>query len=468
LNNKILIVDDEMAVRYSFERAFGAEYCVITAENGLEALKKVTTERPDVVLMDIRMPVMDGMEAFLKIKEVSPFLPVIIMTAHGDTGTAIEAMKQGAFDYITKPFENREIRALIEKGIAISRQHAEEGCLCTDGDGSFDSNDRIVGKSNAILTVCKLIGQVSKSDVPILITGESGVGKELVSKAIHNHSPRKGRPFVAVNCAALPENLVESELFGYEHGAFTGADKRRIGKFEQCSGGTIFLDEIGDMNLMTQAKVLRVLQDATFERLGGNQTIKVDVRVIAATNKNLLEEVRAGRFRSDLFHRLNVVSINIPPLRERCEDIPVLVEYFIKRANKEMDRNIMGITPEALKTLRGYYWPGNVRELENTIRRAILIAKGNILTEDDLVFVKQTTLKGERAICSVVEDMVDCMLMSGEERIYDKIISEVERALISRVLILTQGNQEKASVLSGITRVTLRKKIEDYGITTFH
>ena len=263
--SKILIVDDEMAVRYSFERAFGGDYHVITAENGLEALKKVDLEKPDVVIMDLRMPVMDGMDAFLKLKETHPLTPIIIMTAHGDTGTAIEAMKQGAFDYITKPFENKEIRALIEKGIAISRQHTSDGFLFIQGDDSSDNTEGIVGKSNAILTVCKLIGQVSQSDVPILITGESGVGKELVSMAIHNHSPRKGRPFVAVNCAAIPEGLVESELFGYEHGAFTGADRRRIGKFEQCSGGTIFLDEIGDMNLVTQAKVLRVLQDATFE-----------------------------------------------------------------------------------------------------------------------------------------------------------------------------------------------------------
>lgn len=459
--NKILVVDDEMAVRYSFERAFGDEYYIVTAENGLEAIKKAETEKPDVILMDIRMPVMDGMEAFIKIKEIAPEIPVIIMTAHGDTGTAIEAMKAGAYDYITKPFENSEIRRIIEKGISASHSQSEASCLSIDADSGADKSEDIVGKSNAILTVCKLIGQVSHTDAPILITGESGVGKELVSKAIHNHSSRKGKPFIAVNCAALPENLVESELFGYEHGAFTGANKRRLGRFEQCNGGTIFLDEIGDMNLVTQAKVLRVLQDSTFERLGGNQTVRVDIRIIAATNKNLSEEVKTGRFRADLYHRLNVVSINIPPLRERREDIPVLVEHFIRRANRETDHNITGITPDALKALKEYSWPGNVRELENTIRRAVIVAKGNVLRREDLVFTKQNP---SVSCDEVIGSFIDNMLLSGENRVYDRIISEVEKVLIKKALEITRGNQVRASGLLGITRVTLRKKIEDYNI----
>lgn len=462
--NKILIVDDEMAVRYSFKRAFGDQYHIITAENGLDAIEKTQSECPDVILMDIRMPIMDGMEAFLRIKQISPNTPVIIMTAHGDTNTAIEAMKEGAYDYITKPFENRVIREIIEKGIAASRLQRDASSLCIDIKSGQNDSQLIVGKSNAILTVCKLIGQVSHTDVPILITGESGVGKELVARVIHNHSHRKDKPFVAVNCAAIPDSLVESELFGYEQGAFTGAERKRIGKFEQCSGGTIFLDEIGDMNLLTQAKVLRVLQDNTFERLGGNQKIKVDVRVIAATNKLLSDEVMAGRFRKDLYHRLNVVSVNIPPLRERREDIPVLVEHFIVKANRETGHNIAGITPDALEYLKEYTWPGNVRELENAIRRAVIVAKGNILCKEDILLTKQNlSLSCE----DVIGVFIDEMLLSGEKNVYDKIISEVEKALIKKSLSITRGNQVKASRLLGITRATLRKKIEDYNIDIF-
>lgn len=461
--NKILIVDDEMAVRYSFERAFGDQYHIITAENGLDAIQKTQSECPDVILMDIRMPVMDGMEAFLKIKHISPNTPVIIMTAHGDTNTAIEAMKEGAYDYITKPFENKDIREVIERGLAASKLQKDTSLLYIDIKAEQGDSELIVGKSNAILTVCKLIGQVSHTDAPILITGESGVGKELVARAIHNHSHRKDKPFVAVNCAAIPDNLVESELFGYEQGAFTGADKRRIGKFEQCSGGTIFLDEIGDMNLLTQAKVLRVLQNNTFERLGGNQKVKVDVRVIAATNKVLSDEVKAGRFRTDLYHRLNVVSINIPPLRERKEDIPVLVKHFIVKANKETGHAITGITPDALEHLKEYSWPGNVRELENTIRRAVIVAKGNIICKEDILLTKQNlSISCE----DVMGAFIDEMLLSGEKNVYDRIISEVEKALIKKSLSITRGNQVKASRLLGITRVTLRKKIEDYHLDT--
>ncbi len=457
--NKILVVDDERAVRYSFERAFGEEYAVITAENGIDALEKVEKEQPDIVLMDIKMPGMNGIEALRKIKETSSNIPIIMMTAFGDTDTAIEAMKEGAYDYITKPFENSELRTIIEKGLASARLLVEASCFYVDDTPSCV--ERIVGKSNAILNACKLIGQVAHTDVPVLLVGESGVGKELIARAVYHHSSRKNKPFIAVNCAALPENLVESELFGYEQGAFTGADRRRIGRFEQCSGGTIFLDEIGDMNPMTQSKVLRVLQDSTFERLGGNQTIKVDMRVIAATNKNLSEEVSRGRFRPDLYHRLNVVSMNIPPLRERREDIPILVEYLIKRANRETDHDIRGISPDALNALESYSWPGNVRELENTIRRAVIVAKGNILSKEDLIFPEQDISKGFReAINSVIEGA----FLSGEGKPYDRVIAEVEKALIKRALELTKGNQVKASSLLGITRVTLRKKIEEYNL----
>ncbi|MDI6802084.1 MAG: sigma-54 dependent transcriptional regulator [Thermodesulfovibrionales bacterium] len=459
MRNRILIVDDEMAVRYSFERAFGEEYSIVTAENGMDALHKVENEKPDLVLMDIKMPVLNGIDALKKMKGSYPNIPIIMMTAFGDTETAIEAMKDGAYDYVTKPFENSELRTIVEKGLASARLLAEASCSRIDDTPSYA--ERIVGKSNAILNVCKLIGQVAHTNVPVLLVGESGVGKELVARAIYHHSNRKNKPFIAVNCAALPENLVESELFGHEHGAFTGADKRRIGRFEQCNGGTIFLDEIGDMSPMTQSKVLRVLQDSTFERLGGSQPVKVDVRVIAATNKNLPDEVKAGHFRNDLYHRLNVVSLSIPPLRERREDIPSLAEYFIKKANIDTGHNIKGIQPDALMMLENYSWTGNVRELENTIRRAVVISKGNVIGNEDLLFEKTETTG---SIADAVNFIAEKIFLSGINDPYNEVIAEVEKALIKKALELTKGNQVKASSLLGITRVTLRKKIEEYNL----
>lgn len=457
--HKILIVDDERAVRYSFERAFAEEYVIITAENGIDAIEKVEKEQPDIVLMDIKMPVLNGIEALKKIKKTNSHIPVIMMTAFGDTDTAIDAMKESAYDYITKPFENNELRTIIEKGLTSARLLKEANCFYVDD--TPDCEVRIVGKSNAILSICKLVGQVAITNVPVILFGESGVGKELVARAIYYHSNRKNKPFISVNCAALPDPLVESELFGYEQGAFTGADRRRIGKFEQCSGGTIFLDEIGDMSRLTQSKVLRVLQDSTFERLGGNQTIKADVRIIAATNKNLPEEINKSRFRSDLYHRLNVVSIIIPPLRERREDIPILVEYFIKRANRETGYVIRGFSPDVIDALESYSWPGNVRELENTIRRAVIFSKGNILRREDLVIPNPELSKGFR---EVLNHIIEDILRSGGNKPYDMIISEVEKTLIKRALELTRGNQVKASTLLGITRVTLRKKIEEHNL----
>jgi len=454
---KLLVIDDERAVRYSFERTFREDYTVLTADNALDGLAIAEKERPDVVIMDNKMPGMRGIDALVKLQEKAAGIPVILMTAFGDMDTAIEAMNRGAFDYVTKPFENSQLRRIIEK--AVQSAGLFQDAVCVGAEEESEDIDRIVGSSAAILSVCKLIGQVAQKNVPVLLLGESGVGKELVARAINTYSKRKARLFMAVNCAALTENLVESELFGYEQGAFTGAERRHPGRFEQCDGGTIFLDEIGDMSAATQAKVLRVLQDGTFERLGGNQTIKVDVRVIAATNKNLEEEVRRGLFRTDLYHRLNVFSLRIPPLRERKEDIPLLVEYFIKRASKESGHPIRGISPEALSLIEGYSWPGNVRELQNTIRRAAILAKGIVLSAEDIVFTRQDASQGFR---SALESAVDDLLLSGGKKLYDTVIGEVEKTLVQRALSLTRGNQVKAASLLGISRVTLRKKIEDF------
>lgn len=463
--NTLLIVDDEESVRYSFNRMFENEYRVLTAENGCSALNAIDNadNKIDAVFLDVRMPGMDGIEVLKAIKGRTRNLPVVIMTAFSDSDTAIESMKEGAFDYLIKPFEHDQLKEIIDKAVASARLQCETICF---GTGNLKNGaETIVGKSHAVLNVCKTIGQASASDVPVLITGESGAGKEIVARAIYNHSNRKGKTFLAVNCAALPEGIVESELFGCEKGAFTGADKRRIGRFEQCNYGTIFLDEIGDMPLSTQAKLLRVLQDGSFERVGSNETIRTDVRIIAASNKNLNDEVINGRFREDLFHRLNVFSINVSPLRERKDDIPLLAEYFISRAFKETDKKIKGISPEAMKLLMSYNWPGNVRELENVVRRAAVVASGDVIDTGDISLNSEAHKKGLQDLSVVIRDIMDrAVATETTTGVYHWIVSSAEKTLIEKALAVTNGNQVHASELLGITRVTLRKKMQEYKI----
>lgn len=471
----ILIVDDEKTVRYSFEVMFEDDCRVLTAEDGMEALNVLDTSfiDVDVVFLDINMPGMGGIETLTKIKKISTNIPVIIMTAFSDSDTAIEAMKEGAFDYLTKPLDGKQLKEVIEKALSSSRlQHA--AFLCSEIDEIPAEAEVIVGNSKAILNVCKMVGQVASSEVPVLLSGESGVGKEIVARAIYNHSNRKGNPFMAVNCAALPDNLVESELFGCEKGAFTGAGKRRLGRFEQCDKGTIFLDEIGDMSLPTQSKLLRVLQNGSFERIGSSETIWTDVRIIAASNKNLLDEAKHGRFREDLYHRLNVFQIHILPLRERIDDIPILSEYFLARANREAGKKIKGFSQDAIQALKSHNWKGNVRELENAIRRACVIAGGDILDVTDFVFNNETSelsgesgSSGEDPLYPVIDKMFDTAVITGNTAdIHHSIIAKVEKRLIEKALITTKGNQLHASELLGISRVTLRKKIQDYNINS--
>ncbi len=467
--NTILIIDDEKSVRYSFQRMFEGIHSVLTAKDGHTALKILDTNNSsiDVIFLDVRMPGMGGIDVLKKIKERTKNLPVIVMTAFGDSDTAIKAMKEGAFDYLTKPFENDQLKTIIEKALTSARLQRETSCCISDIEKLPLQAETIVGKSQAILNVCKMIGQVAISNVPILISGESGVGKEIVARAVYNHSNRKGKPFMAVNCAALPEGIVENELFGSEKGAFTGAEKRRIGRFEQCDNGIIFLDEIGDMSLLTQAKLLRILQDGSFERVGSNETIKTDVLIIAASNKNLLEEVENGRFREDLFHRLNVFSIYISPLRERKEDIPLLSQYFILKTTRDVKKQIRGISPEAIKYLMSHSWPGNVRELENVIRRAVVVASGDLLDVSDLTFTSGVYQKELLELSEVIENLFD--RASAAEKspdIYHNIMSNVENILVEKALRITKGNQVQASALLGITRVTLRKKMQEYNITS--
>src|ERR1041384_4153441 len=363
--DKILIVDDDADIRRAFRRSLERESLqIVEAGDGQEAIRQVAAERPDLVVMDIRMGGTNGLDTLRKLRELNPKLLIIMMTAYGTTQTAIEAMKHGAYDYVLFRSDVPKLKALIESALKSARAMREvvsyQPLLAKE-----EYAEGIVGKSEAMQQAFKLVGQVSMSEATVLITGESGTGKELVARAIYHHSRRADRPFMAINCAAIPENLLESELFGHEKGAFTGAADRRIGKFEQCDGGTVFLDEIGDMPLATQTKILRILQNGEFQRVGGNQTFHVDVRVLAATNKEPERLVADKRFREDLYYRLNVVRIQIPPLRERAKDIPVLVEYFLQRTGKAGK-----IAGPALALLQRYDWPGNARELENVTERA--------------------------------------------------------------------------------------------------
>lgn len=464
--NRILVVDDEDGVRYSFKRAFGSSYDITTAETGQEALHEIERSSPEVIFLDIRMPELSGLEVLRRIKEYFPKLPVIIMTAYDDTDTAIEAMKLGAFDYIPKPFENPEIRRLIEKGLEAYRMMKDT--ILFQGEPGGRENE-IIGSSRVMREIYKTIGRVAESDTTVLIQGESGTGKELVARAIHHHSRRKEKPFLAVNCAAIPEPLLESELFGYEKGAFSGADSRKIGKFEQSHTGTIFLDEIGDMSLFTQAKILRVLQDQTFERLGGKETVKVYIRILAATNQNLEKAVHEKRFREDLFYRLNVVILSLPPLRERSEDIHELVEYFINRLKREVPSSVQGISPEVLRRFKSYSWPGNVRELENVLKKAIILCKSAVLTLEDFPFLEglkpavSDLERFEKELSLVLEIpfQVKDQLRDG---IYPKVIELVEKYLIQNTLREVGNNQVKAAELLGINRITLRKRIKDFNL----
>jgi DNA-binding NtrC family response regulator len=446
------------------------KYSVITAQNGEEALGRVKENSPDLIIMDIKMPGLNGIDVLKQIKSIDPKSLVIIMTAYGTTETAIEAMKYGAFDYILKPFPIPRMKGLVEKAILLRKLMQEEVTYAPLAEPGGEE-DRIVGSSPQMQEIYKMIGQIAPSDVTILLRGESGTGKELIARAIYQHSLRSNQPFLPVNCAAIPDPLLESELFGHEKGAFTGASSRRIGKLEQCHGGTVFLDEIGDMSLSTQAKLLRVLQDRSFERLGGRETIKVDIRFIVATNKNLEEAISTGRFREDLYYRLNVVSIQIPPLRERKEDIPDLVSYFLKKFNREFKKKVVGMTPGTMEKMVSFGWPGNIRQLENVLKRAMVLCQGEWILEDHLLLERgwePSFAKTPEGSTKPMEDLLDILfeeLSKASTTLQDSdMISLAERGLILRALQKTKGNQVQAALLLGINRSTLRGKMERYNI----
>jgi len=471
--SKLLLIDDEEDVRYSFQRIFNSpEIELATASSGEEGLKVIPKFKPDLVLMDVRMTGMTGLETLRRIRQSDPKLLVILMTAYGTTQMAIEAMKLGAYDYLLKPFDIPKLKEIVGNALKAARDMKQ----VVSYEPLLESEDYelgIVGRSEPMQQVFKLIGQVAGTDATALVTGESGTGKELVARAIYHHSNRSEQPFLAVNCAAIPEQLLESELFGHEKGSFTGATNQRIGKFEQCNKGTIFLDEIGDMTPATQTKILRVLQSGTFERVGGGQPIHVDVRVIAATNKQLEAAVAAKQFREDLFYRLNVVRIHIAPLRERRDDVPLLVNYFLKKISREQQQQPKSVAASVIKTLEKYHWPGNVRELENAIRRAHVMAKSDAILLNDLPpEISGQSGSGAPPAAATVGETASNDAAAIARQLFQwarrdpklKIIPAVERELVVQALKETNDNQIQAAKLLGITRATLRKRIEKFGI----
>ncbi len=467
---KILVVDDEPGVLQAFQEMLthlGHE--VLTAGSSEAALNCIRQQKPDVVVTDLCMPGVKGLDAFHQIRAENAKLPVIIMTGQGTMDTAIEATKLGAFDYQLKPFEPESMLSALERAlqsVRLMRRGVE-----LNPENVVVAADAIIGDSSGMQEVFKAIGRVAATDATVLIRGESGTGKELVARAIYQHSRRASAPLLVVNCAAIPESLLESELFGHERGGFTGAYTSRVGKFQQSHDGTIFLDEIGDIALSVQAKVLRVLQQKAFERVGGNETIQVDVRVIAATNRNLERAIADGDFRQDLYHRLNVVTIQIPPLRERRGDIPKLIDYFLAKYARELNIDRPPLSDEALEKIQVSEWPGNVRELEHCLYRTLIFTGGYPIQAADVDRARGIVQEGSQADSRIAEhtqmslrDTVRHYLdQHGGTDAYDRLISDIERLMISEALDRTQGNQTHAAQLLGLTRPTLHAKIQRYG-----
>lgn len=498
----ILVIDDDDDLRYSLNRVLsGRQYNVIEAASGEAGLTMAETHHPDVILLDNRMGGMSGIETLQHLRGINPNAMIILMTAYGTTQTTIEAMKFGAFDYIMKPFDLKKILSLTESALASSQdldKATKENAATTVSQEDIEGG--IIGGSPAMQGVFKTIGQVAASDVTVMVTGESGTGKELIARAIYQNSLRAGKPYIAVNCAAIPENLIESELFGHEKGSFTGATSQRIGKFELCDGGTIFLDEIGDMALATQTKILRALQEGEIQRVGSSQTIKVNVRMLAATNKPLEEMVKEKTFREDLYYRLNVVRIQLPPLRERLEDVPPLIDFVLKRLSRDSKTDAKSISPEALAVLARYSWPGNVRELENLVYRSAVMAQGDMILVKDLpqelvsavgdipspvasVTAVEPSAPEPAAVvepeaASLATSPIDTEAVAGIpdvepfDAVYAKlrkeqgtnILEHAEREIIARALAECDGKQVKAAEIVGMTRATLRKRMDQYDL----
>jgi nitrogen regulation protein NR(I) len=462
----ILLTEDDTSLATNLSDVLTDDgFKVTLCHRGDEALRRAGQEEFDVVLTDLRLPGLGGLELVKQLHETQSRLPVVLMTAHGTIETAIEATKLGAYDYLQKPFEMPELLGLLHRAVDAGRLMREPVAL---PDAVAGSRTALVGTSRAMQDVCKEIGRAAAKPVTILIRGETGTGKELIARAIYQHSPRAHAPFIAINCAAIPENLLESELFGHERGAFTGADRRRIGRFEQADRGTLFLDEIGDLPSNTQVKLLRVLQQQTFQRVGGTEVISVDVRVIAATHRNLDVMIREGKFREDLFHRLNVVSLQLPPLRERREDIPLLVQHFLRKYAGDFGVEIPAISSDAMAVLQADSWPGNVRELENMTRRLLLGARGlAINTAAVRLTLAARSTENTPAGNSFTAFAGDLLKRAQNGQLADAhalMLAEAEREIVTQAIILAEGNQAKAARWLGLSRFTLREKLKALGL----
>jgi DNA-binding NtrC family response regulator len=469
----VLVIDDDRTVVHFIRSAFkGQDLEVLAAATAEEGLKLLKSGKPDALLLDILLPNTTGLKLFEEIRQIDEHVPVIFITASGESDTAIEAMKLGAFDYLIKPLDVTKVKHLVEQALEIRRLTAIP-IEVPEVAAPSKVDQALIGRSPQMLEVYKAIGRVAPQTVTVLIRGESGTGKELIARAIYQHSLRRGKPFLAVNCAALPDALLESELFGHEKGSFTGADHRRIGKFEQCNGGTIFLDEVGDMAPLVQAKLLRLLQEQRFERVGGNETIQTDVRIITATNRNLESMTEAGTFRPDLYYRLNGFAIKLPPLRERGDDLLLLIEAFLFRFSRELNKPLQRVSPDALKTLLEYPWPGNIRELQSVIRKALLNLTGPVLVPDFLPEEvreprrESLDLGGSGDGDDVSRDLgrfLDGRLAANSEDIYAEAIDFMNRYVVTRVLKTAGGNQSRAAKMLGITRGSLRSKTQAIGL----
>ena len=485
----LMVVDDEPAIVAMFQHIFlDSEISVIAAGTAASALEQIKANRPDAVMLDIVLPDADGLDVFDSIRQIDAQLPVVIMTSGQDGQTVIQAMQQGAMDYLVKPLDVMSLNKVVRRALEVRRLMVEPISIETKKTPAIGSS--IIGCSSVMQEVFKAIGRVAAQNISVLIRGESGTGKELVARAIFQNGLRKDKPFVAINCAAIPEALLESELFGHEKGSFTGADRKRIGKIEQCDGGTLFLDEIGDMEAPLQSKLLRVLQEKQFERVGGSETITTDVRILAATHQGIEKMCEEGKFREDLYYRLNGYTINLPPLRDRGGDIELLIEYFRQTANQELGKEIGRIAPEAISVLKSYHWPGNVRQLESVVHQAIVQSSGSVLLPDflpplmkgkDQVKASDSNASEQNEIqtafdqeepeeqgglkqSETIAELIERHRSHHTTTLYDDVVEEIERSLLSAVLNGCGGNLTEAAKQLGITRTTVRNKVNKLGI----
>jgi two-component system nitrogen regulation response regulator GlnG len=467
---KLLVIDDEPSIRFTIGQVFRHDDIqVLESADAEDGLELAAQESPDVILLDIRLEGRSGLDVFHDIRRLDTKSLVIFITGHGTADTAIEAMKLGAYDYLVKPLDLNQLEEVVSQAFAISHM-MRVPAIVEQTNPTEQHAQRLVGGGPAMQLVCKQIGRIAAQDIDVLILGESGTGKELVARAIYHHSRRNQGPFLAINCAAIPEALLESELFGHERGAFTGAERRRIGKFEQADHGTLFLDEVGDMSINTQAKILRLLQERRFERVGGNESFSADVRIVAATNQNLEDLITQGRFRRDLYYRLRGVTIQLPPLRDRREDIAELAHYFLFRYNHQLGTAVQSISPAAMDLLEQYNWPGNVRELESVIREGLITSAGLTLLPEFLpVEIRQPSEATsendteESPVANIdwqtLPQLIEQALAEGGTNIYRRVRDQFDRLLIARVMQHTDGNQNKAAELLGLSRVTLRSRL---------